>query len=335
MKRVIALDKENGTPVGLINAGSVTEATRRAFSYQCPHTGCDASFHWVKAYNTHGNTESRDATFAKDPGSAHRGGCPADLADEFNAHEPIDYISEVGGTTHVRINFPLGSAKVDKFPQRGYLSEQLLAAAQEQKIIQPFSSLSKLTRYLEERFGSLESEAASNVVVHYQGREIEWGKLFKGSDRYDKLYWRTQNHKYSDDGKDTPPIITVVRPVKELEPTEKGNRRFGCESQKVKIDGRQQTITPVIVCDHYNPRLAAQIEGSMMQEETMIVSARPFHPGMRSKPTQFGELRISMFIHRDAQIGIVDEKYWHPGLTAAQLDLFSKRGPSEPSRNLA
>lgn len=322
MKLVMALDKENGIPVKLINAGSVTEASRRAFQYQCPHSGCSASYHWVRPYSTHGNTEHHDATFARDKDSSHKVNCPGEPRDGYKIHEEIDYISEIAGVTHVRVNFPLGSAKVDKFPQRGYLSEQQLAAAHDQKIITPYGSLGKLTRFLEEKFGSVESEEAAAVLVHYQGNEIEWGKLFKGSDQYDKLYWRTQNHKHSDDGKDTPPIVTVVRPVSEMSSSTKGHARYACEEQIVKINGRKQHIVPVIVCDRFNPNLAAQVSEYMGRNQPMLISARPFHPGMDSRQAQLGRLNVSLYVHSALQLATAKPEYWHVRPETAQLDFF-------------
>jgi hypothetical protein len=329
MKRVKALDKTDGTLVGFLEAASVTEETRRAYEYECRFDACSCKMHWRRAVHGKGNTEPLPPTFVKNPSSAHRSGCPGDI--ESIHRENVEYTTIKNGQIHIRVNFPLGSARVDRYPQRGYLTDAQLKAARDQREVQPFGSLGALAKFLEKNFGDLETEAAADVVVHYQGREVEWGKLFKGSNLYDRLYLRSQNHKHSDQGKDTPPIVTVVRPISELEPTDKGNRRFECEEQKVKIDGRKCRVVPVIVCDHHNKLVAVAVEEHMEKGAEMLVSARPFHPGLMSKPAQFGELRVSMFIHTPEQIALTAPKYWHPAQPpSAQMDLFaaSKEQPS-------
>ncbi len=328
MKRVKGLDKESGTLVGMVHAASVTEGSRYAYKYGCVYDDCGCTFHWRRAVQAKGNTDPIPATFVKNRSSSHKDGCPADF--EAIHRENSEYTTLKDGAIHVRVNFPLGSAPVDRFPKRGYLSEELLKAALNQKDIQPFGSLKELVKFIDKNFGGIESDAAAEIMVNYQGRAVEWGKLYKGSDRYEKLYARSRDFKYQDEGKDTPPIITVVRPVTDLGISEKGHRKFGCEEQRVKIEGRWQRVIPVIVCDKFNTDLAHAIEKNIEDNETMLIAARPFHPGMRSKPAQFGELRVSMFIHNASQLTVADPSLWRVpsyGL-AKQMDLF----PSAPQQ---
>ena len=235
------------------------------------------------------------------------------------------------GQIHVRINFPLGSSSTDRFPPRGHLSAEMKRAAENQKEIKPYTSIKALAAFMEANLGGLDTDAAAEVVVGYQGKQVEWEKLFKPSDAYEKLYARAVNHKGITEN--TSPILTIVRPIREISPNEHGKRRFECEMQQVKIQGmsKRQKVIPVIVCDDHDPAVAKRIDKMMQDSVTIIVSARPFHPGPRSMASRFGEQRISLLIHKIEQIAAVDAKYWKPNYQpAVQLDLFA-RPDAKPS----
>lgn len=321
MKTAKAFDKETGILRGLLDARSVTEETRRAYVYQCRYNACDCTMHWRKAVHGKGNTQPVPPTFVKNRASDHKDKCPGDL--ERIHRENINYTTLKDGQIHVRVNFPLGSSNVDRHPLGGYLSDEIMQAAKNDRIIRPFGSLSSLAKFFEKNFGGLESEAARDVIIHYQGQSVEWSKLFKGSDRYEKLYIRSQNHTYSDAGKETPPIVTVVRPYKEISPNREGKRRFECEEQEVVVDGRKQRIVPVIVCSRSEPTLASTMHTHMEARDNVLVTARPFHPGLVSRPAQYGQLRISLLVHKLEQLTMVEPKYWHPSYQKVdQLTIF-------------
>jgi len=304
-----------------MRADAVTEETRRAFDWRCEENACMCQMHWRKAVYAKGNTDPIDPTFVKNRSSQHKEDCPRDI--ERIVRENSEYTTLKNGQIHVRVNFPLGSSRVDRFPLRGYLTEEMKKAAENQKDIQPYSNLADLVKFIEKNFGGLESESAGEIVVNYQGRSVEWSKLFKGSDAYDKLYYRSTNFKKVEELDVTSPIMTIVRLVKELEMNERGKRRFECEEQRVKLMGRRQKVVPVIVCDDSEPALAKKIEKYMNEGAVMIVSARPFHPGFNSPPSRMGEQRISMLVHKVEQVEAVDAKYWKPSYRPGkQLDLF-------------
>lgn len=320
MKRVKAY--QDGQLVTLMHAEAVTEETRRAYDYECIETGCRCRMHWRRAVLAKGNTDPRPATFAKNKSSSHLDSCPRDI--DRILHENIDYVTVKDGEIHVRINFPLGAAPVDRYPQRGWLSEQMMKAAENQKTIKPYPHIKDLVKFIEKNFQTLDSEAAGDIVVNYQGKSVEWRKLFKGSDRYNKLFARALNYKEDENGRTTSPIVTIVRPVKELEMNKSGKPRFECEEQHVKIDGRKQKIVPVLVCDPHERALAGTIKEIMKQGGTMIVASRPFYPGPNSIPSRFSEQRISLLVYKMEQIAPVSNTYWKvTHKPSNQADLFA------------
>ncbi|PZO85396.1 MAG: hypothetical protein DI626_07495, partial [Micavibrio aeruginosavorus] len=265
-----------------MRAEAVTEETRRAYDFQCIEDQCSCSMHWRRAVYAKGNADPRPPTFAKNRSSDHKLNCPGDV--ERIMHQNIDYVTIKDGRVNVRINFPMGGAASDRFPAKGYLSEQMKQAAENQKIIKPFSSIGKLSDFIEKVFGSLDSESAAEVVVNYQGKSAEWGKLFKGSNMYEMLYHRARNLKQTESGHVTSPIFTVVKPLHEMGRNEQGKRRFACEDQLVHIGGRTQKITPTIVCDKGEPMLAKTVAEHAKNQTPLIVCARPFYSGTESKP---------------------------------------------------
>lgn len=320
MRRVKAF--KDGVLHSLMKAEAVTEETRRAYDFQCIENGCSCTMHWRRAVYAKGNADPRPPTFAKNPSSEHKFNCPGDV--ERIMHENIDYVTIRNGQVNVRINFPMGGAPSDRFPAKGYLSEQMKQAAENQKIIKPFSDIGKLAGFIEKVFGSLDAESAGDVVVNYQGKSVEWSKLFKGSDMYDKLYHRARNLKRTDSGYITQPIFTVVKPLYEMGRNEQGKRRFACEDQLVQIEGRSQKITPMIVCDKNEPMLAKTIAKHAENKTPLLVTARPFYSGPESKPAQYGDHRIRLFIHDLSQVAPVAGRYWKPcdRPMRRQLDLF-------------
>lgn len=311
----------------IMAAAAVTEATRHAYEWRCIEGGCDCTLHWRRAVHAKSNTDIRDPTFAKNPSSVHKEGCVRDYSRIL--HENIDYVTVKNGQIHVRINFPLGSSGIDRFPQRGYLSAEMKRAAENQKDIKPYASIRELAAFMEENLGGMDTEAAGEVVVGYQGKDVEWEKLFKPSDAYEKLYARAINRKGVNE--QTSPIITIVRPIKEISPNKNEKRRFECEFQQVKIYGKtkRQKVIPVIVCDDHDPVVAERVMKMMLDGTTMVVAARPFYPKDPPVTTCFGEQRIRLLVHKVEQIAPVDSKYWKPSYQpAVQLDLFGKPGAS-------
>jgi hypothetical protein len=323
MKKVKAY--QNGELKSLIRAEAVTEDTRRAFDFRCIENGCDCSMHWRKAVYAKGNTDPIAPTFVKNKSSSHMEGCAGDL--ERIVRENIEYTTIKNGQVHVRLNFPLGSAPVDRFPLRGWLTEQQLKAAENRKDIKPYSSLKDLVKFLEKNFYKIDSDAAAEVVVNYQGKSIEWGKLFKGSDQYDKLFYRATKDKASPDDP-TQPIVTIVRPLKEIDRNKGGKARFECEEQHVKILGRKQKVVPVIVCDGHDHLLEQKMRNALQNNSTMIVTSRPFYPGSESMPSRFGTQRISLFVHKTEQVEPVASSYWKVSHKPEnQLKLFPEDKP--------
>lgn len=307
MRRVRAHDKKDGQLIALVHAREINEGTRYAHDYKCQYTGCDCTMHWRKAVYAKGNTDPIPATFAKNKSSQHRGNCPGDY--ERIWRENIEYTSLKGGQIHVRINFPLGSSKQDRYPARGYLTEQQLTAAHNAKEIKPYSTMKDLIKFLEKNFETIDSTGAGDVVVNYQGHQTEWRKLFKGSDQYKELFIRARNYTEEADGSRTPSVVTIVNPTHEISKNKNGKRRFDCEPQDVIINGRKQRVTPVICCDG-DPTLAAKVIEAIQNRTPMAIAARPFTPGFDSMPSRFGNQRITLTVHLPAQLESVASPYW-------------------------
>lgn len=330
MRKVRAFDK-NGEFVQKMHAEAVTEETRRAYDWRCIENACDCSFHWRKAVYAKGNTDPRPPTFVKNPPSKnasneHALNCAGDI--ERIARENVKYTTLIDGQIHVRVNLPLGSSNIDRYPKRGDLTEEFKAAIEAQKIIKPFSHIRDLVKFIEKNFGALDSEAASEIMVNYQGKAVEWGKLFKGSDNYAALLHRSKNRKDVDGNTITPPIITVLRPLKELEPNQNGKRRFECEGQTVKIVNRRHSIIPVIVDSSHDGEVSKKINYQMKQGATLIATARPFF-SPTSIRNLMSELRIYLNVYKMEQVEPVSDKYWKiSGRDPNQFDLFDRPRPA-------
>ncbi len=304
MKRVIGTHKETNV-VGLLNADGFKESDRRAFDLKCPTNYCGCTFHFRKAHMAGGNTEKIYATFVKNPSSSHEAGCPNDI--ERIVRENHDYITMMDGKPHVRVNFPLGASTRDLYPQR-HMTEEFTARAKSYDHIKPFSSLHDLSSFIEKNFGAMDSDAASEIIVIYQGHSVAWSSLFKGSDQYDKLNARARNYKFDGDRTMTSPAITIVKPVKEASINDKGKRRFECESQRVKIDNRWQYVVPVIVCD--GNETTDMIVSALEKKSVLCVTARPFNAGPARMPSHFPQQRVTLLVKQPEQLCEVSGDYW-------------------------
>lgn len=304
MRRALKYDLESGKFLEIVRADDFDPADRKKYRYECPENGCNCTVHWRKETSVYGHAETRPATFVKNPSSSHRSGCSYDI--ERIVRENHEYILYQNGSMHVRLNFPLGSAPKDRRPMAGYLTEQQINAAHNQSHIKPFSSLKDLTAFFTKAFGRFDSEAAMDVMVAYQGHEVAWGALFKGSNYYDKMLLRAQSPR-KDIG-ETAPIVTVLQLDHEIDTNQNGKRRFVATPQKMRIDNRIRTIRPVVVCDDTRgPSLGDLVKCFAKQNVTVAISARPFYAGM-----QYGTDNVYLNIYHGAQITPVDQSYWKP-----------------------
>ncbi|PZQ46263.1 MAG: hypothetical protein DI551_05415 [Micavibrio aeruginosavorus] len=329
-KRVKALDKETGALVSILKAAAVTEGSRYAYEYECRHNGCHCKFHWRKAVHHKGNIEIDAPTFVKNPGSEahpneHMQNCPGDI--KFIQQKNSDYTTIKDGRIHVRVNFPLGSSKADRYPERGYLTlVQVEAARGEYANVKPFSTLADLTKFIEQNFESLESDEAEEIAVVYQGKPTNLHNLYHGPQHYEDLFYASQMTSSIGDLKTTRSVFAAVKPIKEISRNDKGRARFECEGRDIKIDGRKRHVTPVIVCEKDRPEMEQALRQHLQSRTPLLIAARPFNSSML--PT--GEYRVSLFVHSPAQIAPLSEKYWHKTPTPPQQLDFFRNGPQQP-----
>ncbi|MFA5592976.1 MAG: hypothetical protein WC989_06660 [Micavibrio sp.] len=311
MRRAKAYDKQSREFIGFKHADGFNEAVRYAYDLRCPEQGCDCSVHWRKQVHAKENTDIRPATFVKNRSSSHAAGCFQDY--ERIARENSAYTFFKDGAFHVRINFPLGTSNRDRFPMRGYLTEQQIAAANDRKDIKPFSTLKELVRFIEKNLGELDGPDLPDLVMNYQGHKAKFDGKMIGNMAYAKLYGITT---LEDRHKNTAVTLSIVRPAHEIKRNENGKRRFVCASQPVEIFKRAHRISPVIVA--YDDAIAEDIAAAAKKKEILCVVTRPFSPGW--KPGH-RETSVYLNVAQAAQYTRIDEKYWRK----PQLELFPER----------
>lgn len=319
MKKARAHDLKSKEFVRVIRAGEMNEDLRHAYEYQCAEPTCSCTVHWRKAHSVNENTETRPAVFAKNPSSSHIAGCFYDF--ERIAEERQDYTYLENGAFHVRVNFPVGVSRSDVYPMRGYLTQQQTAAAQGTKHIQPFNSLTDLLKFIETNLGDLDRDDLPDLVLHYQGRTALFDDKLIGNLGYAKLAELAQPKKQ---GAETPSAITIVKPTHEIDPNDKGKRRFACEPQEVKINNRKHFIQPIIVSFGNDRVVEGALDFAGRHDKVMAVMARPFSTGLRLNRY---DTPIYLSVGRPEQLTEVSAKYWRVP-TKPQLDLFDAPLPS-------
>ncbi len=306
MRRVKSYDPLTDKYLGMLHASEVTDRTRYDRKYKCGDEICPCTMHFRRAVDANANTEHRPETFVKNPSSEHRKGCPKNYSRI--AHENVEYTNLVGDVLHVKIDFPLGSAQVDRYPDYGWLTEQQRGAVSKTRNIRPHSNLEDIIGFVEKNFESLDGEGAAEIIVNYQGSQYEWGDLFKGEHRYNDLLVRANDYSHGT-GIMTEPVIVIVRPLREVG-QKRGMRQFLCAGKDVFVEACHQHVTPAILCDSKDPVLAAKIKGAANNKEILALAVRPFIHGKDADLTQSGEHRISLLLHRAEQVSVVSSSYW-------------------------
>lgn len=316
MKKARAHDLNTQEFLRTYYASEMSEDLRYAHHYQCPEPRCSCTVHWRKAHSINENTETRHPVFAKNPSSDHIAGCFYDF--KRIAEERQDYTYLRDDQFHVRLNFPVGTSRSDTFPMRGYLTAQQTQAAQHTKTIKPFNSLTDLVKFVENNLGELDREDLPDLVLHYQGRTALFQDKFIGNREYDRLHGISLMRK---DKADAPSAFAVVKPTHEIEPNAKGKRRFACETQEVKINGRKHFIQPILVSFNEDYIVESALRFASQKEKVLGVIARPF---ANSNQFNRSETQIYMNIGRSAQMTELPAKYWRMPTVPlkAQLDIF-------------
>lgn len=319
MKRAKVTDGQ-GQITGIFVAAALGEENRREHEYLCPEVGCSCKVHWRKATRINGNTETRPPVFVKNPSSFHKINCPQDY--ERIARENHHYTTLIDGQFHVKVNFPLGGDGADRRPS-AYLSEAALKDAEKTRHIRPFSSAYDLTRFIHQKLGGLSGDQASDLHLHYQGKSAPWSRVFIPSTEYQRLYARgISNFNTKEIPGRSQSAITIVKIEREIEPNDKGKRRFICSSQTIVENGKNVEASPVVVINGKGDALPNKLEWAAKEGLPVAIASKPFCTGAR-----YGKTDIYLSIHDVSQISQVAETYWQQKYRPMkQLSLFRPGG---------
>lgn len=306
MRRVRAFNKETGEFIKNVHASGMNEQTRHAHDYCCLDPSCGAQFHWVKAHSKHENTVWVPDTFARNPGSSHKAGCHYDYEYKHKHNEGLTFFE--GGLFHLRINFSLGASWADKHPVRGDLSTAQQRVARNRSRFKGVQDIGQLVKFIEKEFGSLESPALENLVLHYQGQDYPWRDVFVKSESYTRSFNEAAQSTQGRRAKN----LTIMKPVREIEPNRNGKRRFECEQQYAHTGKKHEFLTPVIVCD--TASAADMVAHAMQREKIMLAAASPFIPQKTLEEPRRKGISCYYNIFNHSQIAEVGNRYWryHP-----------------------
>lgn len=283
------------------HAYSITEESRRAFDFGCRNPACGCTYHWRKAVHGKENTDFRAETFAKNPSSSHVEGCHFDY--ERIARENHEYVFLKDGLFHLRVLFPLGGARVDRYPMRGYLTREQIRSAAENSDKKGVSSLHEMTRFIEKNFGSLESPALEDLVLYYQGQSMPWHDVFIPSDEYGRFF---HDAAQKDENGNSPPRLIAVRVRHENGVTSKGHPKFVCEVQKDRENGCPSGVRPIVSVDHYESGAVAAMREAAESDRVVLIGSRPFSP-----VNNYAVKNVYLHVHQASQISGLSDDYWH------------------------
>lgn len=322
MKKARAHDLTSQEFIRTYYASEMNEELRHAHEYQCPEPSCSCTVHWRKAHSVNENTETRPPVFAKNPSSEHVAGCFYDFKRIAEERQEYTYLKD--DQFHVRLNFPVGTSRSDIYPMRGYLTQQQTQAAKNTKTIKPFNSLTDLLKFVEGNLGELDRDDLPDLILHYQGRTALFQDKFIGNKDYERL---AETGMHRSDKADAPSVIAVVKPTHEIEPNSKGKRRFACEAQEVRINGRKHFIQPILVSFNQDYIVESALSYASGRDKVLSVMARPFCNGIRFDRY---ETQVYLNIGRGEQMSEISGKYWRMPINPmrAQLDMFDS--PAAP-----
>ena len=302
MKRVRAFDRKNGEYAGIKHAEEITPPLRYAFRFACLSEDCEKTYHWRNKQRREGNAVRARETFVENHKSEHKPGCRYDFEKIASRHRDVAFYQN--GAFHLRVNFPLGGARADiDTPYRRLTPAYITAVSNKDAPMKPgLSSLPNLTAFLEKEFGSLEAEQTDILKLQYQGRDYLWNRMFVPSDGYEGLL-RVPMEAISHL---TESRLAVVKILHESEPNAKGKRRFSCQAQDAKLDGRIRSVRPTIVCE--NDDLASTCSEMMLRDQAVVVAARPY---TQEAGYRWREIPVALYIRETSQLAQVSaDKYW-------------------------
>jgi hypothetical protein len=305
-----------------VRASDLPESERHRHNFKCLDPDCGASFHLVKGHRRKENTEVVEPTFARNPGSRHRDGCRFDFDAIAHQHRYQTFVRD--DKLFLRINFPLGGMASDRHPDYpGLLSGAQKRAADQNTDKKPVASLQALARFLEKEFGTLQSDALEDLVLDYQGRPYPWAEAFTDADAYDRLYREGMKPEGQRNG-----LLVAVRPVQAAGFNANGKPKFLCEPHDVIINGLDEAIRPIIVCE--NDEIAREITLG----QPLLIATRPhlsaFAQARELVPND--RIGVTLYVHDRSQIAAVPDSVLHKPLLApaglqSQLSLFDGLKP--------
>lgn len=332
MRRVRALDKDSGQFLKTIHASTVTEESRYAHDYCCMDPECGARFHWRKETVKRENTKTLPPTFVRNASTSHKKGCAYDY--EYKARHNSGLTFYEDGFYHLRINFPLGGAWEDRNMAQSALTGEQRRVAKGRSHYKGLSDMRSVVAFLEKEFGSLESPALENLVLHYQGHDYKWTDMFVRADDY-KRSFNAAAQNAADDYRTRQRQIMVVKPLKTLPKNSKGKWRFGCEVQAADTYGKKRNIQPILVVD--NSFAATLIDEIMRDKGVMLMAAAPFIPPSALEEKRSGpkaQTPCYYNIIKPSQFARINPRYWryHPARDNEDLFDWGARKSGKVSR---
>lgn len=308
MKRVRAIDKHSGEFIKILHADEVTPEQRYAHHYACLDMGCSQSYHWRKSFRQDGNKIQIPATFVENHSSSHNKGCRYDFEKIAARHREIAFFQD--GEFHLRINFPMGGAYSDMNVPRVPIDVKRLKSYWEntRPSYVGLNSMRALSEFLEKEFGSLESPQTDILKLHYQGKIYAWNDVYAASDHYENII----NVPKSALDKLNESRLTIVRLSHEINPNDKGKRRFACEPQDARITGRLQKIQPVVVSASHE--ITDVFRQMCEAHTTALIAARPFS-ATRKKAGEFIPAKtnpVTLYVASMDQVAPISQSYWRP-----------------------
>jgi hypothetical protein len=316
MDEIRAIRRDSGENVGTVKAIDITSNLRNKFNFACLNPNCDKGYLHIEKYSRKGHITGVKAHFKEDLTSEHVEGCAWDFQKAKSKSRPV--IFEKDGHFHIRLNFPLGGHSNDNHLSTARINAAKRTAADNLFNMPSQNSMENLVKFIEKKFGSLEAEETSRLKLYYQGEQYAWNDIFIASDNYTAHDQTTPPETDPVTG-NIPAKRTVVQILGETKQNAKDKRRFLCQWQQSDINGKADTVRPIITCE--TDAIADAIAQNLHEgANTMLIAARPFvRDDVNAKPKLYRsdqgiakkDYGVTLYVKNAKQITAINEdQYW-------------------------
>lgn len=295
--------------VGIVDAASRAEETRREYDYRCLNHACGCKFHWRKAVT--GARASRDAfppaykrinrpaTFVKNPGSDHIQECPYDYRVLADRNSGIIHIND---TAFMLINFDPGT----RYSSDIGLDVPALSAVQQKaarkRAIKGFANMNEVVSFLKSHFKSFEDPGIHDISLMTQDyRILPLSKyLVTESAPLSFIQFSSLNQERFGFWK--------VKPDFDLPPRGSGRDLICCESFNLVSGIGPDRITPVLACADRSGRSQSIIRECIEQQRPVMVAGW----ARQSRSDTKGRKEILIRFSSTEQIATLSSREWSP-----------------------